>query len=288
MPEVRRRRGRPSDRLRILSALQNSPDGRLPHKTLRLMLALSEERYGLESLLLLHDGLAKKYRVRGGGLELTEKGRSERPHEVNISSGTGFFVSTTGHLLTNWHVVSNHSNIAVLRDKELHVSRLLAVDENNDLALLQTPLRPETGWFASLFGEGRVPRLRTSISVGEEIAVYGFPEPDILAPSFTRGIVTALAFGADNSLLQIQAPIHQGNSGGPVMDRSGNVVGVASSGITELALVNFAIKCEVVLDFLKANRVKPRQSRNGKNKVGWPTIAKRAKTFTVQIVAYDK
>jgi len=230
----------------------------------------------------------KKYQVRGGGLELTERGRSERPHEANISSGTGFFVSTAGHLRTNWHVISNYSNIAVLRDEELHVSQLLASDENNDLALLQTRLRPATSWFASVFGQRGVPRLRTNISVGEEIAVYGFPEPEILAPAFTHGIVTALAFGADSSLLQIQAPIHQGNSGGPVMDRSGNVVGVASGGITELPLVNFAIKCEVVLDFLKANRVNPRQSHNGKTRAGWPAIAKRAKTFTVQIVAYDK
>ncbi|MFV3492931.1 trypsin-like peptidase domain-containing protein, partial [Mycobacterium tuberculosis] len=74
--------------------------------------------------------------------------------------------------------------------------------------------------------------LRPSIRLGEGIAAFGFPHSDLLATTgnFTLGNVTALAGLRDDSrYLQISAPVQSGNSGGPLLDGSGNVVGVVTA-----------------------------------------------------------
>ncbi len=110
--------------------------------------------------------------------------------------------------------------------------------------------------------------LRLTVHQGDAVAVYGFPLPGVLAPgnNITFGNITALAGPADNSsLLQISAPVQPGNSGGPVLDEAGNVVGIVVSKLNALRVatatkdipqnVNFAIKASVLADFLAAHNV---------------------------------
>lgn len=104
--------------------------------------------------------------------------------------------------------------------------------------------------------------------LGEDIAVFGFPLRGILASSgnFTRGTITAMAGLADDTrYFQISAPVQPGNSGGPLVDRNGNVVGIVVSKINALKLasitddiaqnVNFAVKASIVESFLQASGV---------------------------------
>jgi serine protease Do len=178
--------------------------------------------------------------------------------EPKLSAGTGFFVAD-GHVVTNFHVVDGCTSYA-LRNGQDEIDaevRVVARDPTNDLALLKTSLRPL-----------KVAAVRTGIRLGEGVATFGFPHMDMLAStgSFTRGDVTALAgIGDDTSMLQMSTPVQSGNSGGPLLDRSGNVVGVVRGKLGLRAAlktgdlpqnVNFSIKGATLVNFLDSNAVR--------------------------------
>jgi serine protease Do len=184
----------------------------------------------------------------------------QAPKKEGASSGTGFFVTNKGHVLTNAHVVEECASIRVTTDeRDSSQGVVLAQDIINDLAVVETTLKPT-----------KVAALRPSIRLGESVAAFGYPLTDVLSISgnFTSGNVTALAGLKDDSrYLQISAPVQPGNSGGPLFDQNGNVVGVVTSKLNALKLmiatdgdiaqnVNFAIKSAVAANFLETNRVK--------------------------------
>lgn len=179
--------------------------------------------------------------------------------KVDLSSGSGFFVSNEGHVLTNNHVIEDCASITVFMEQAEPVEgRPIARDAVNDLALLSTALAPP-----------RVASPRSGLRLGESLAAFGYPHADILATSgnFTQGNVTALAgVGDDSRYVQISAPVQAGNSGGPLLDQKGNLVGVVSSKLNALKIaqasgdlvqnVNFALKASIVANFLDTNRIK--------------------------------
>jgi len=175
------------------------------------------------------------------------------------SSGTGFFVNASGYVVTNAHVVDECGSIAVLSNKqETDEATLVANDTTNDLAILKTRLKPET-----------TATIRSGVRLGENVAAFGFPLAGTLASSgnFTWGNVTALSgLGDDSRYLQISVPVQPGNSGDPLLDQSGAVVGVVSAKLNALKFmlanngdipqnVNFAIKGRVLASFLESNRI---------------------------------
>jgi S1-C subfamily serine protease len=203
------------------------------------------------------------------------------------STGTGFFVSSQGHILTNHHVVENCSSISVALNGEISQSaRLVTSDSKNDLALLTT-----TG-----FKPSAVATMRLGVRLGESIFVYGFPLAGLLASSgnFTIGSVTAVAgLGDDTTMLQVSAPVQPGNSGGPVFDQHGNVVGVVVSKLNALRIakvtsgdipqnVNFAIKSLIAMSFLESGNVSASATAST-TKLEAPQIAERARAFTAQV-----
>jgi S1-C subfamily serine protease len=209
------------------------------------------------------------------------------PEKKGVSSGTGFFVSREGHVLTNFHVVKGCRDFRVNRVGDLaQTAQLLAGDEKNDLALLKSSLVPAL-----------VPGLKARIRVGENISVYGFPLSGLLATTgnFTVGNVTAVAGIADDTrMLQISAPVQPGNSGGPLIDQTGNVVGVIVSKLNALSVaqytkdlpqnVNFAIKASIAQNFLDTNSIRWESTPDGGKMLDSADIAERARQFTVRIM----
>ena len=187
-----------------------------------------------------------------------EPAPASKPEHV-ASSGTGFFVTADGAVLTNAHVVEDCSAIHVTSDQgATAVAKVVARDARNDLALLQTGLAAR-----------KTAAFRTSIRLGETVEAFGYPLTEVLSKSgnFTLGNVSALVgLGEDSRYLQISAPVQPGNSGGPLLDQNGNLVGVVSAKLNALKLmvatngdipqnVNFAIKSSIVASFLEANGV---------------------------------
>ncbi|ACB97167.1 Tetratricopeptide TPR_2 repeat protein [Beijerinckia indica subsp. indica ATCC 9039] len=205
--------------------------------------------------------------------------------DKNGSSGTGFFVSPRGYIVTNAHVVNGCKDVQITSGLSPKISaRILTQDSANDLALLKSDLRPNT----------LVP-LRVGVRIGENVAVFGFPLIGLLATSgnFSVGIVSALAgLGDDTRYLQISAPVQPGNSGGPVLDQSGNIVGVVVAKLDAINVaaitkdvpqnVNFAIKTSVLTNLLDANGVDYSTGSAGQF-LQSADLAERAKSIAVLI-----
>jgi serine protease Do len=137
---------------------------------------------------------------------------------------------------------------------------------------------------------------RLSVRQGEDVVVYGFPLAGVLASggNVAAGNITALAgLGNDSRFLQMSAPVQPGNSGGPLLDRNGNVVGVVVSKLNALNVasvtgdipqnVNFAIKASVAAAFLDAQHVTHTEGA-GAAVLSTPDIAERANSLTAQVV----
>ncbi len=143
-------------------------------------------------------------------------------------TGTGFFVSGAGHLLTNHHVIAGCNRITTDRHG---TATIVTSDVKADLAILKVE-DPVDVW-ASIRADP--PRL------GESVYVFGYPLHGVLASSgnFTSGLVSALVgLKNDPTRLQVSAPIQPGNSGGPVLDQAGRVLGVMASTASNIRIAN--------------------------------------------------
>jgi S1-C subfamily serine protease len=200
-----------------------------------------------------------------------------------IATGTGFVVSKAGRIVTNQHVVDGCSELRTPLNSKL---RVVASDEQNDLALLQAP----SGFNAlATFGEAR------DVRPGDDVVTAGYPLQGLLTSDLiiSTGIVSALAGpGNDRRLFQITAPVQPGNSGGPLFDGSGNVIGVIVGKLDALKVagtmgsipenVNFAIGTWTVLAFLDAHNV-PYETMPNNRKPTTRQIADRAREITILI-----
>jgi hypothetical protein len=132
--------------------------------------------------------------------------------------------------------------------------------------------------------------LRAGVASGETVEVYGFPLPGLLAKSgaFTMGNISQLAgAGGDTTKLQMSAPTQPGNSGGPLLDQMGNVVGVVVSQLVgqRFENVNFAVKADVAVSFLMAHSFEPNTSV-ATTPMGPAELAAQAKLFTAQLICH--
>lgn len=183
-------------------------------------------------------------------------------------SGSGFFVSSNGHVVTNAHVVSGCTAVSVVgSEKEISRARIVATSPADDLAVLKIEKQPRA---MARFPES------ARIGQGATVIAYGYPLAPLLASSgsVSTGLVTALAGLRDNPRqLQISAPVQPGNSGGPLIDTRGVLVGVIVSKLDAIAIagitgdipqnVNFAIKASAVLDLLDAHGVAYQRQSTG-------------------------
>ncbi|MBD2535537.1 serine protease [Nostoc flagelliforme FACHB-838] len=131
--------------------------------------------------------------------------------------GSGVIISPTGWIVTANHVVANQRNVTVKVSEKVYRGAVVARDLNYDLALIK------------LQSQERLPTLRLQSippKIGQKIYVLG--NPLTLEKSFTDGIVSRLD---DNGVIQYTAPTNPGNSGGPLLNEEGEVIGVVSRGL---------------------------------------------------------
>jgi S1-C subfamily serine protease len=202
-------------------------------------------------------------------------------------TGTGFVVSTSGHVVTNQHVVEGcigdiQGNLTGEAPLKL---RLVSSDETNDLALLQA-----SGPFKEV-----APIKASAVHSGESVVAIGFPFHGLLTSDFTvtTGIISSLSGVLnDTRFLQISAAVQPGNSGGPLLASSGEVVGVVAAKLNALKFVkatgnipeniNFAIKTGALRDFLD-NSVVSYQTSDVKSELKTADIARSARAFTLLV-----
>ena len=147
-----------------------------------------------------------------------------------MSTGSGFFASGAGHVLTNAHVVNECADVRIPPSVSV---RVVARDDASDLALLQGPADP--GRAFATFRQGR------GIRPGADVIVVGYPfhGHGVVASeaNVTRDNVSALAgSGNDRRLFQMTVPVQPGNSSGPVLDAAGHVVGITVAKLNALEI----------------------------------------------------
>jgi S1-C subfamily serine protease len=202
-------------------------------------------------------------------------------------TGTGFVVSATGHIVTNHHVIDGC--VSEIEGKLSGGSavklRTVSVDETNDLALLQAPTPIKD-----------VATIRASaIRPGDAVIAIGYPFHGLLTSDFTvtTGIVSSLSgILNDTRQLQISAPVQPGNSGGPLLDTTGSVIGVVTSKLNSLKFakltgdipenINFAIKTGALRDFLD-NSVVPYKVAEPGSELKTTDVASNARAYTMLI-----
>ncbi|MBP0465262.1 trypsin-like peptidase domain-containing protein [Roseomonas sp. PWR1] len=211
-----------------------------------------------------------------------------RPNpQARASTGTGFVVGPD-LVMTNQHVIEGCTRLFVRTsdNRTLTVPQAPVADARRDLALLRVPGNPgPTLAFRS-----------NAVRRGESVVTYGFPLSGLLSsgPTLTTGEVSALAGLGDNQTqFQISAPVQQGNSGGPLLDRQGNVVGVVVSKLNAQRIaartgdipqnVNFAVKGTEAVDFLRRNGVQPVMRESPSGERGAAEVGEQAHPSTVFI-----
>ena len=141
--------------------------------------------------------------------------------------GTGFIISEEGYIVTNYHVVEGASSIKVtLYDESVYTATLIGYEDSNDLAVIK--IEPQGKIESLVYGKS------SDLKVGDDVYVIGNPLGD-LTFTLTTGVVSALnrlidtGTGFNINMFQTDAAINSGNSGGPVFDKHGFVVGIASA-----------------------------------------------------------
>ncbi len=213
---------------------------------------------------------------------------TEAPRRGEVS-GTGFVVSKSAQIVTNNHVVKDcvgdiHGNIVGQAPVKL---RVVSADETNDLALLQGTKKFKEKDIATIRG--------SAVNSGDQVVAIGYPLHGLLTSDLTvtTGVISSLAgLYNDTRFLQISAPVQPGNSGGPLHDASGNVVGMVTAKLNALRIakatgdipenINFAIKTGALRDFLDNSAVSYSTAEPG-SEMKTADIASAARTYTMLI-----
>jgi S1-C subfamily serine protease len=163
-------------------------------------------------------------------------------------SGTGFFITEDGYLATCHHVVDEGRVFSVRNPAGTFTAKVIATDKSNDVAILKV-----TGRFTAL-------AINTNaLALGQSAFTIGFPNIDIqgLAPKYTDGKVSSLTGIHDEAgAFQISVPVQPGNSGGPLADAGGNIIGIVVARLNDFSAlrrtrslpqnVNYAVKASAL------------------------------------------
>jgi hypothetical protein len=210
--------------------------------------------------------------------QITVKKPPDDDKIIPVTSGTGFAVSSDGYVITNHHVIDQCQQVNIHYQGNEIPATVVTYDKQNDLALLKGDFKPETVFSLANNSPGLL----------QDIYVAGYPFGYKLSSQIkvTKGIISSLT-GLENNFseIQIDAAIQGGNSGGPIVDEMGNLVGVVAYSLNKALYdaenTNFGVKFNLVKNILESNNIKI-LSEN-KTIISKPELAKRLSSGTYYI-----
>ena len=178
--------------------------------------------------------------------------KSDQVNEIAGSSGTAFFISRKGHLLTNNHVVEGCKLSKINYFNKEYDTNLISTDKTLDLALLKVDLKPR----AFISFSNKEPKKR------QLVIVAGYPLGEYLSDDLkiNEGKISSLkGFDNNSNEITVDLAINPGNSGGPIVNEKGQLVAVAVAGMSKEVTegISFGIKSSAVTNFLKTNKISP-------------------------------
>ena len=204
------------------------------------------------------------------------------------SLGSGSVITTSGQILTNWHVIGTETEVNVvfkpekdtqkINDSDIRKAKVVKIDQITDLAILQV-INPPKNLKSIKLGSD------SDIAIGIDVHAIGHPKGE--SWTYTKGVISQFRLDYEWSggsgevkhvanVIQTQTPINPGNSGGPLIIDNGSLIGVNSFKGTNTEGINFSVSIEDIKDFLKrsGSRFAPIQSAKSKEKCEWKEIFK--------------
>lgn len=161
-----------------------------------------------------------------------------------MGQGSGFVVGQDGIIATNYHVIDGAHGVLVKQGNQvLHVKRVINADEENDVAMVEVDAT-------------NLPTVRLGdldrVNIGEKVYVIGSPRG--LENTISDGILSGMrTISVTKKFLQITAPISPGSSGGPVFNKNGEVIGIATALMKDAQNINFAVPVDVLKGMIARN-----------------------------------
>ena len=191
-------------------------------------------------------------------------------------SGSGFAIAE-GYIVTNYHVTNGAKTIHVRgvhgKTDESYRGYLVATDKEHDLAIIKIVDKKFNGIEDIPYRIGK-----TIPEVGDEVFVLGYPMTDTMGDDvkLTDGIISAASgYKGDQSMYQISAAVQPGNSGGPLFDNDGNVIGIVCAKHADAENANYAIKASYLLSLINKSNLGIKLPDN--NKVKSKSLSKKVK-----------
>lgn len=210
------------------------------------------------------------------------------PKDATVTAGgTAFMIDGKGYLITNAHVITGSGTVVVNRKGEEFNAKIINIDQQRDLAILKIQdedFKPFTSLPYSI--------KKSNVDLGEELYTLGYPREEIV---YNMGYLSAESgFDGDTSSCQISLSANPGNSGGPVFNKNGEIVGILSKKETKAEGVVFAIKSKGIyklIDELKDNdtsvqKIKIPTSSKLKG-MGRTEQVKEVQDYVFQVKAYQ-
>jgi S1-C subfamily serine protease len=190
--------------------------------------------------------------IKSKKIQVSSSDNSSGPvQSKTTTSGTGFFLSDNGYIATNFHVVSGAKKISVRTANGEMGAVIVLADQINDLAVIKAPVLGKPLPFGDV----------SFVAAGAPVYTVGFPNPTVqgFEPKLTKGdINSATGLKDDPRMFQISVPVQPGNSGGPLLNERGAVVGIITSQLNSLnALITSGALPQNVNYALKVNYLKP-------------------------------
>ena len=162
--------------------------------------------------------------------------------------GSGFFVSEDGYIVTNYHIVEKAINIFVkLKSNHAYSSvRVVGFDAAKDIAILKID---DNGFKPVTLGNSN------HLEIGQKVVTIGNPLG--LENTVTDGLISSIRQGEGTKLLQISVPLSNGNSGGPLFDLKGEVVGITTAAYAKGQNLNFAVPINYIKPLLRKTNYTP-------------------------------
>jgi len=187
----------------------------------------------------------------------SEAKKTKPTKETNLSFGTGFIVSSDGIILTACHVINNCKNILIHQADGSLPAQIVVKDEKNDIAILKAD---------GLASKTYLSFSKTEPKQGDKISTFGFPHSNIEGRDckYSSGEISSLiGLGSDKRYMRLNLQVSPGNSGGPLLDASNQIIGILTAKLDAVKMfdqtgdlptgVSYAVKNEWILRLLKAN-----------------------------------
>jgi TPR repeat protein len=235
--------------------------------------------------------LAREFTPHAGSFGRAEASTVGAVEARPKGAGTGFFITKDGYLITNEHVAGNGADVRLVTSDGVIPAKMVKSDAFDDLALLKAQ-----GTFEPL------PVITTrSVKLGDSVATIGFPNIVLqgFAPKFAHGEIASLSGSQDDArFFQISVPVQPGNSGGPLVDEQGNVIGVVCAKLNAKAAllssgalpenVNYAIKGSFLLGFLESvPELTGKLKEPIADKAKFADVVEQARKATVLVLVYS-